>query len=658
MLLHIDFETRSTVDLRTAGIDNYARHPDTDIWCCGFAWNDDEPQTLMPPMGRCPWPLADVVVYAHNATFELAIWNHIMVPRYGWPPLPLEQVRCTMAMAYAMGLPGSLEKAAAAMGIPEQKDAPGGRLMMQMARPRAVEDGQVVWWNTPEKIAALLDYCKQDVRIERALASRLIPLSESEQRLWVLDQRINTRGVPIDRPTIHAAVAVVQTEADRLHHEMRRITDNVVGFTSEVARLTTWLRSQGVVLEGVAKGDILDALKVDRLPDAAREALLIRQEAGKTSTAKLQTMLEACSADGRVRHTMQYHGAATGRWAGRRIQPHNFPRPVLAQPDIDAVLDALPATPTADLIRRLELLYGAPFAVLSDCLRGMICAAPGAEFVAGDYANIEGRGIAWLAGEHWKLDAFQAQDAKTGPEIYKLAAAKIYRKAVEAITKTERQVGKVAELALGYQGGVDAFTKMAQTYGVRVSDDKAGAIKETWRAAHPRIVRYWWDVEAAAINAVTHPGTKFTAGPAGRAVAYLVRGSFLFCRLPSGRVLTYPYPKLKPTETKWGDVKDQIHYMTADTAGNWIGTATYGGKLVENITQAVCRDLLAYSITRCEAAGYPVVLHVHDEIVTEIPATCDPPVTEAILGVMAQTPSWAAGLPVKVEGWRGRRFRK
>ncbi len=664
--LHLDFETRSTAELKEVGLDNYARHPDTEPWCLAWAFGDDEP-ALWVPGG--PPPL-DVLLHvrdgglvvAHNAAFEWAIWNQVCGPRYGWPALSITQMRCTMAACYAMALPGSLEKAAAALGITQQKDLAGGRLMMQMSRPRELKpDGTLIWWDEPAKVRALYEYCQQDVRVEQALDQRLMPLSEAEQRLWEVDHAINQRGLYVDQPAILSAIQVVRCEADRLNQDIRTITANTVGFTSEVARLTQWIRGRGVVLDGLAKSAVLDALTLETLPQDVRAALLTRQEAGKTSTAKLQTMLTAASADGRVKNTMQYHGAGTGRWAGRRIQPHNLPRPTLSRPEVEQVLEFLPRLPTDEAIRRMELIYGQPLSVVSDCLRGMICAAPGNELLAGDYANIEGRGIAWLAGEDWKLDAFRAQDANTGPEIYVLTAEKMYPHKKGMITKKspERQIGKVAELACGYQGGVGAFQTMANTYLVKVPDAEAEIIKTQWREAHPKIVQYWYDLDAAVIEAVMHPGLKTFAGPTGRHSTFLVKGSFLLCKLPSGRVLTYPYPKLKSKETPWGDMKEQLHYMTVDgLSGKWVETSTYGGKLAENITQAVCRDLLAHSLQICEANGYPVVLHVHDEIVVELDETRARTVEAQVYEAMASTPEWATGLPVVIEGWRGKRYRK
>lgn len=660
-VLHLDFETRSAADLKAVGLDNYARDPSTDVLCMAFAF-DDEPVELSAAPTEYITATECLLtrhvstgglVYAHNAAFELAIWNNVLHKHFGWPELKPEQMRCTMAMAYAMGLPGSLDGAAAALGIEQRKDAKGARVMLQLAKPRKViehrpeHDGATgwiehVWWNDPAKLEILYAYCKQDVEVERALHKRMRELSDDEQSLWLLDQKINARGIQIDAEAIDAAIGLVTAEKARLDQAMRDITGNVVAGCTDVAQLTAWLRYKGVSLPGVAKADVT-ALLDGELPDDCRTALLLRQEAAKSSTAKLVAMRDRAGADGRMRGLFQYHGAATGRWAGRGPQPHNFPRPTILheQDDIEDVIAHFGEP------EYLRVFYGDPMPLTADCMRGMIVAAPGHTLVCCDYSNIEGRVLAWLAGEKWKLDAFRAYDAGTGPDLYLLAYAKGFRVSVDE-AKPFRQVGKVMELALGYGGGVGAFQTMARGYGVKVTDARADELKVAWRSAHTAVTGFWRDLERAAIRAVQEGGIH-RAGP----IAFKVNGSFLWCQLPSKRLLCYPYPEIH--EGKFGG--PMLTYMSVNgVTRKWERCDTYGGSLAENVTQAVARDILAAGLRNAEAVGFPVILHCHDEALAEVP---EGTLTLGQLRTaMCAMPAWAAGLPVAAEGWEGLRYRK
>ena len=357
---HGDYETRSVLDLTAVGLSNYLAHPTTDAWCFSYRlgkepvrrWNEGDPLDILFPLFT---HIANGGIFkGHNVLFEIGVTNEIMHKRHGWPmKLDVRQCRCTMAMGYAMALPGSLEKMAPALGISEAKDAAGKRLMLQMCRPREIKpDGMIVWWDDAEKRERLGQYCDQDVITESAADERLMPLSEAEQTLWELDAIINLRGIYVDQRAIKNAIALVQAEQDRLNLAMRKVTGNFVGFCTEVKRLTDWVRCQGVPVDGLAKADVLDALADQSIPGPVREALLLRQEAGKSSTAKLNAMLRRVSADGRIRGTLQYHGAAPGRWAGRGIQLHNYPRikvdpgtqkPIITQEEAEEVLDLLSA---------------------------------------------------------------------------------------------------------------------------------------------------------------------------------------------------------------------------------------------------------------------------------------------------------------------------
>lgn len=651
--LHVDLETRSACDLKKAGAYAYAEHPTTDVWCMAYAFGD-EPVALWTSMDDPVPRIAEHIraggtLVAHNAAFERAIWHHVLAPKYGWPEPAVEQWRCTMAMAYAMALPGSLDAAAAALGITNRKDAAGSRIMLQLAKPRRVEGGKSIWWTDPAKLAKLYDYCVQDVEVERELESRLVPLRESELALWHLDQRINDRGVGVDTALCEAARKIVAAHTETLDAEMRAVTDLEVGACSNVLQLTRWVKARGVDVEKLAKGDIDEVLGRQDIPEDVRRALELRREGGKASVAKITALQAGSNTDGRARGLLQFHAASTGRWGGRRFQPQNIKRPDLDRTGIDAAVEAV----MRGNLPEIELAFGPPLSVVGDILRSMVIAKPGHRLLTADFSNIEGRVLAWLAGETWKLEAFRAFDAGTGPDLYKLAYARSFGIKAEAVTKDQRQVGKVMELALGYQGGVRAFQKMAVNYGLKMPDAEADALKVAWREAHPHVVALWKSMEKAAIAAVQNPGEKKVCGP----FVFLKRGSFLWLRLPSGRALCYPYPSIVDKELPWGGTAPALRYKGVDSyTRKWGDCDAYGGLLVENVTQAVARDIMAEAMFRLEAADYPTILTVHDEIVAEVLDGFGS--VDEFTRVMVENPQWAPGLPIAAEPDENRRYRK
>lgn len=711
--IHIDFETRSAVNLKKSSTYDYARDPSTDAWCMAYAVADGEVKIWkmgQPFPEGLAWALKanDTYFVAHNAQFELTIWNELMVKRHGWPPLPAERTYCTMAMAYAMSLPASLENAASALNMTERKNLDGRRLMMKMAVPKAtLPDGTHLWHDDAASLAILYDYCKQDVTVERELEKRMVPLRGRERDVWLLDQTINNRGVYVDVPTIKKALETIETEKDRLDIAMRIATSGYVQSVRDVSNLTAFVEIvTGKPCDSADKATVRELLATD-LPKDVREALELRKEGAKSSTAKLQAMLEGASSDNRVRQIFQYHGAGTGRWAGRRMQPQNMPRPDMSQQEIELAIQNI-GDP-----EMLTLLFDKPpLTILSNCLRSMIKAAPGNMLISADYANIEGRMLAWLAGQDDKLDLFRAYDEGTGEDLYKITAGSILDKPAKDVTKLERQeIGKVSELALGFGGGVGAFNNMAAAYGVNIatayepvtkgateeqlrkarvlykgyltrnkliidSDDimrtfiTADLIKQKWRATYSAIAAYWLALEDAAMQALRCPGEMFAAGPRDhREVRFKKSGSFLQCRLPSGRHLIYPFAKIEMLKPIWSEEDDEtlrptITYMGVDSkTRSWKTQKAYGGMLAENVTQAAARDVLVDGMFAAEAAGYPVVMHVHDEIVAEINGTFDSEQQKKDLvklfeKIITCTGDWADGCPIVAEGWIGERYRK
>ncbi len=595
--IHIDFETRSDVDLKKAGAHVYSEGKRTDVLCMAYAIGENGVRLWkygesFPGELRSALKRDDCIFVAHNAAFEFLIWNHVCVKKYNWPPLPLKKLDCTMIRAFSMGLPGTLERAAKAVGMPFEKDMKGHRIMLQLCKPRKVdfETGELVWWHPDdstkqlditEKYRALYRYCIQDVTVERELDRRLLALDPNEKKLWFLDQKINYRGVMLDESACQNAIKAVAHEQKRFNQTMRDLTDNTVSSCNATTALVKWINSQGVPVKTVQKSDVLALLEEENLPEKVRTALLLRQEASRSSAAKLKSMSTSKSKDGRVRGCFQYYGAAsTGRWSGRRIQLQNLKRPNITQAEIELIKERLINTPSDESREYLETFYGSVIDPITDCVRAMLVSAPGKRLIACDFAAIEGRVLAWLAGQESVLNVFRSHG-----KIYEHTASQIYEKSINEITKDERLIGKVATLALGYQGGVGAFQSMARIYYLKLQDDFVDAIKARWREKNPHIVNYWYALERCAIQAHKRKGEVFSCGPEGRKVKFKQSGSFLFCRLPSGRNICYPYPKIKEVRTPWGAHKKALTYKS-QVFSNFLERAAYGGLLAENVTQA------------------------------------------------------------------------
>lgn len=667
---HLDFETYSTCDLRAAGAHAYAEDPTTGVWCAAWCIGDAPVMTWKPgepdPEALLAFIRDGGKVVIHNAQFDRQIWNKVVRrDRPHWPELQIGQTICTMARAQAMALPASLDQLGYALGLKIQKDKDGAALMMRMCRPRKVDGEVVTWWDEPEKVERLTDYCRIDVEAER-LADEALPfLPAAEQEVYELDQLINERGVMIDLPIVRKAVAVVKEAKRRADERMWYLTDGEVQKTTETAKLVAWINSKGVPCESVAKGETEELIlraAVTNNP-VVEEVVRLRKAAAKSSAAKFTAMEKSACADGRVRGTLAYHGAATGRWAGRLIQPQNLPRvdPDRDLPDVERALTLLGLDMRpAEIVDALEMLTGQPMETLSKCLRAMLIAGPGKKFVGGDFSNIEGRVNAWLAGEDWKVQAFRDFDAGTGHDLYKLAFARSFGVKVEDVSKADRQIGKVMELALGYQGGVGAFQTMASGYGIKVTDERADELKRAWREAHPRIVQSWWDLSDAAIAAVGSPG-EITSVLEGR-IRYRASNGFLFCRLPSGRCLAYAKPRLVQVEDLRGRMRYQIEYDAVDSVTRrWGPSRLYGGLQCENVVQAIARDVMVAAMLNAEDAGFHVVLTVHDELLCEENDTLlrkQNSDAEVLRKIMATVPEWAEGLPIAAATWEDRRYVK
>lgn len=679
--MHLDLETRSAVDLRKAGLFVYAADPTTEVLCAAYAFGDDATKLWLPGE-PCPERVRQHVarggeVWAHNATFERELVNAKLVPQ-GWPKLEDIQLVCTMAMAYAMALPASLAGASAALGVQAQKDLSGQRVMLKLCRPRQLDP--ILWWEDAADLKKLYDYCRQDVEVERAIGHRMVRLSTTEDSVWRLDQRINRRGLKIDIPAALSAMEIAVREKQHLDAQMRKVTENRVATCNATAQLKTFVVENSVEdVDGVAKADITELLGRENLPRAVREALLLRREAGKATVAKLDPMVFSANADHRVRGCFQYSGANTRRWAGRRVQFQNLKRSDLKPEEADVVLSYLAQSGCQR--DEFEMLFGPPLSALANAIRGFIVPAKGHEFLVCDFSAIEARVLAWLAGQESTLQGF-----RDDRDVYVAAAQEIFGETV--ISSPQRQIGKVATLALGYGGGVGALQTMARGYGVKLEpafdalwalatpDERDAALasyakngkkyeipkkeylaseltKVFWRQANQNVVAFWRELEHCVERAMAIDGV--FVHESGR-LKFRRAGSFLWVQLPSGGKLCYPYPEMQAAKTPWGATVKRLTYMSEGVSRKWERFGTYGGSLAENLTQAVARDLLAEAMLRLEEHGYPIVLHAHDEACAELPV--GEKRIEDMARIMCEAPLWATGLPLAAAGFKAKRYRK
>jgi len=648
--LHIDFETRSNVDLKKAGVFRYAEDKTTQVICAAYAFGEEEPEMWLRGQPMPERLKAHVksggLVYAHNAQFERTLWESCL----DWHRPEEWQWRCTAAMAACLSLPRDLARAAMALGLSQQKDDTGRRVMLKLCQPKSVnaKTGECVWWEDEKDLAVLYAYCKQDVRVERALTKHLRPLSDREQKIWSLDQRINKRGVLVDRAGVQNAKIITALAMEELNIKMGKLTDGYVTGITQAEAIKQWCRQRGVVLESVDKYALADALKDDTLDPKVREVLFLRQQGAKSSTAKLRAYQERVSFDGRMRDNLMYYGANTGRWSGRGAQLQNLPRSKIK--DIPEAIEEMKFRDPA----RLAMFYGPPLEVVSDCLRGFVVAPKGKKLVSADFSNIEGRVLAWLARHDDLVEKF-----RSGGRIYEEMAAAIYGIPASTIKKNskERHLGKEAVLGGGYGMGKNRFQLQCARQGLTINEDLAARTIEVYRAKNAPIVEYWGELETAATLAITHPSKVYKAGSGARAVAFAVHGNIMWCKLPSGRFLTYPSPQLKMLQTPWGAEKMTVTYMTIDGLTNqWLRDKTYGGKLAENVTSGVARDIMCDAMLALEEAGYTIILTVHDEIVCEIMAN-EGSIAQ-VEEIMTRVPEWAEGLPLAAEGYEATRYRK
>lgn len=655
--LNIDIETYSSVSLTKAGVCKYCQSPDFQILLFAYSLDGGEVQVIDLAMGETlpPWLAAALAdrkyrKHAYNAAFEWICLSK------AFGPLPLEQWRCTMVHALYCGYPAGLDAVGKALGLPEdkQKQAVGKALIRYFCMPCAPtksNGGRLRNFprHDPEKWRLFKEYCRGDVIAEAEILRRLSGFAPSDdlEKQWQTDMKINARGVAVDMDLVRGAIEIGKETREQWMREAAELSG--VDNPNSARQLIQWLNQElSADIGDLQKETVSRLLSADIASRRARRLLEIRRELAKTSTKKYDAIEAAVCRDRRLRGLLQFYGASrTGRWAGRLVQVHNLPRTYVE-----------PLSLARELVKQrktdsIKTLYGSVADTLSQLIRTSLVAGPGWVLIDADFSAIEARVLAWLAGEEWRLEVFRGHG-----KIYEASAAQMFGVPLERIRKGRpeyalRQKGKVAELALGYQGGAGALVQMG-ALDMGLDESELPDIVNRWREANKAIRDLWYGVEAAAVQAIQ------TGKPVESRGLQLARQidagndlDFLTIRLPSGRKLFYAKPALK--KNRWD--KPVVTYMGIDqTSKKWRRIETYGGKLVENCVQAIARDCLAEVIERLEAEGYSVVFHVHDEVVVE----CSPERggLAEVTAIMARPMPWAPDLPLKAEGWSGTFYKK
>lgn len=641
-LMAIDIETYSDISLPDCGVHRYVASEQFEILLFAYSIDEGEIQVIDLASGeKMPEEVMDllmddsVVKTAFNAAFERTCIN-----RYFGLSLPPEVWRCTAVQSAILALPLSLEGVGEALSLDKKKMSEGKELIRFFCMPckaTKANGGRTrnLPSDAPEKWEQFKTYCKRDVDVEMQIRKKLknYPIPDREQVLYCMDQRINDRGIRVDTQMVGQAIAcdlLYKEAAAKRAYELSGLEN-----PNSVSQLKGWLSDKGIEVDSLAKDTVTEL--VGKTEGEVSELLKIRLAMSKTSVKKYEA-IERAVCDGRVHGLLQFYGAnRTGRWAGRLVQIHNLPQNHMEDLELAR---SLVKEGRFDLV---ELLYPSTPEVLSELIRTAFVAKPRCRFIISDFSAIEARVLAWMSGEAWRLRVFS-----THGKIYEASASAMFGVPIEEIGKTSplRQKGKIAELALGYGGSVGALVSMGATK-MGLSEEELPDLVSQWRLANPHITEFWWKVDAAAFKAVKERCTVQMDR-----LLFEYRGGILFIHLPSGRKLSYVKPRLELN--RFG--REGITYEGIGESKKWTRIETYGPKMVENIVQAVSRDILAEAMLRLEKAGFDIVMHVHDEVVLEVPEGVSS--VEEVNELMAVNPSWTMGLPLKAAGFESAFYKK
>lgn len=639
--VHIDFEVFSEVSVVDVGLEVYATHPSTTIICMAWAIEGGE-RGLWTPGGKHGIPESYHLV-AHNALFELKF-----IELYG-DLLGLKRpvsIDCTAARASAMTYPRSLEGVSKAMHLEVEKDMEGKAVMLQVTKPRrpSKTNPSTTWFFDLEKMQVCYDYCENDVTVEELVDTKAEPLHPFEKKVFELDKAINQRGVYIDRDLAESCIYLAEEQMNRLNEDIFYHTGFAVQSVTKPEQIKVWMRKEGYKVPSLAKGVLADLLAREDMPEHIRYAVELRSLGAMSSVAKYKKILEWCpEQEDRVRYILLYHGAGTGRWTGKGPQLHNLPRGIKIE-DKEQVIERIK---TRDLAQLDE--YENPMQVFSSCIRECFTASPGNKLLCADFSGVETRGSAWVAGEDKLLGPL-----RDGGDVYIDMATDIYEVAPDQVTDDQRLTGKMAILGLGYQMGAKTFqTQAKDNYGVELSLSFCEKVQKTYRKKYLGIKALWKEAQESFLEAARRPGAPQYVGLYDQVVyVYHTDKDYITATLPSGRSLYYIEPRIEQ-----GEYGPQVTYMRVNSfTKQWERRAAYGGLLVENFIQALCRDLLCEAMFRVDRE-YPIVLTVHDEIVSDVPGATEEDLSRFI-SLMEVVPSWAEGFPVAAEGWIGERYHK
>lgn len=650
--LHIDIETYSDVDLKKAGLYRYVQSPAFEILLFAYSYDYEPVRIIDLAAGeQIPFQIINdlndqnVKKVAHNAAFEINCLRKFF-------PTEICQWHCTMVHAYYCGLPGQLGQLGKALGLTEskQKMAVGKQLIRYFCvpcNPTKTNYGRTrnLWYHDKNKWELFKKYCIRDVETEMEIHKILErhPFPDAEHYNWVLDQYINLGGVQMDTELIRGALDIFAQVQDELSGRAKKLTglDN----PNSVAQLKQWINENSdLELEALDKQTVAEVLADKSGDELVKEVLRIRKELGKTSVKKYAAMETCVCEDGRIRGLLQFYGAnRTGRWAGRLVQVQNLPRNYLGT--LDTARELVKKRQT-DAIR---LIYGNVPDTLSQLIRTAFIPGDGHRFMVADFSAIEARVLSWLAGEQWRLDVF-----RTHGKIYEASASTMFGVDINLIKKGNpeyalRGKGKIAELALGYQGGKGSLISMG-ALSMGLTEEELPDIVKRWRGSNQRIVDFWYAVERYALETVKHG----TVGYMPCGITFSRDEEYLMITLPSGRNLHYYKPEVRLNDLG----RDAIHFLGANQkTGKWEYISTYGGKLTENIVQAVARDLLANSMMNLYLEGFKINFHIHDEVILEVPENSNKTLEEAI-SIMCRIPQWAYGLPLNADGFESAYYKK